>query len=332
MTTIIKAAGAAQFLSMVPSMMGYQPKDSIVIVLFNGARSMGAMRFDVPPAEAEAGTAHTMMGLVFKVDGADGVAIVSYSENPSGHLAASIAAVAESAGYRIIDMLYVTSERWGSHVAVEVKGPLSDLGFDQADKFPIAESQHVKPLPDPIPGLAAEIDTVAESDDDVLNSLAIMEEAASGGDLTLHDRAVLAWCFERPSMRDILLMTVFGGTFLGMQAAEAQIAWEDEGTEYPVEIAQIMWGQGPRPDPQRLERALEVARSVASNERDGAQPGALAVAGWLSWALGRSTHASDYVTSALEFDDEHGLSQIIRSFIAAGHLPDWAFTNKGEQR
>ena len=48
MTTIVKAANAAQFLSLVPKMLGYRPTRSVVLIPFAGARSIGAMRFDLP--------------------------------------------------------------------------------------------------------------------------------------------------------------------------------------------------------------------------------------------------------------------------------------------
>ena len=53
--------------------------------------------------------------------------------------------------------------------------------------------------------------------------------------------------------------------------------------------------------------------------------GARAVCGWLAWALGRSTHADRYAAQAQRIERRHGLAEIVRSFVAAGHLPDWAF-------
>ena len=50
MTTIVKAANAAQFLSLVPKMLGYRPTRSLVLIPFAGSRSIGAMRFDLPTA------------------------------------------------------------------------------------------------------------------------------------------------------------------------------------------------------------------------------------------------------------------------------------------
>ncbi|MBN9173996.1 MAG: hypothetical protein J0I70_07570, partial [Microbacterium sp.] len=50
-----------------------------------------------------------------------------------------------------------------------------------------------------------------------------------------------------------------------------------------------------------------------------------ATCAWLSWALGRSTHAESFARRACELEPEHGLGEIVRSFVAVGHVPDWAF-------
>ncbi|WP_455133789.1 hypothetical protein [Microbacterium aurum] len=67
------------------------------------------------------------------------------------------------------------------------------------------------------------------------------------------------------------------------------------------------------------------ARVVAALLPKARRAGALAVCGWLAWALGRSTHADRYAAQALRIERRHGLAEIVRSFVAAGHLPDWAF-------
>ena len=86
-----------------------------------------------------------------------------------------------------------------------------------------------------------------------------------------------------------------------------------------------MWGDAPRPDRVRLEAALAVARDVAALLPKKHRPGPLAVCAWLSWALGRSTHAHRYARSALAIDPRHGLADIVLAFVQAGHLPEWAF-------
>ncbi|NLA08637.1 MAG: hypothetical protein GX871_00235, partial [Microbacteriaceae bacterium] len=42
-------------------------------------------------------------------------------------------------------------------------------------------------------------------------------------------------------------------------------------------------------------------------------------------ALGRSTHASDFLALALEIDPGYGLAEIVSTMVRSGHLPEWAF-------
>src|SRR5688500_16129930 len=83
MTTTVKAANAAQFLSLVPKMLGYRPTQSLVLIPFAGPRSIGAMRFDLPMAaeldEIDRITA-TLIGMVCRLPDADAVAAVAYTD------------------------------------------------------------------------------------------------------------------------------------------------------------------------------------------------------------------------------------------------------------
>ena len=58
---------------------------------------------------------------------------------------------------------------------------------------------------------------------------------------------------------------------------------------------------------------------------DEHRPNLLAAAAWLSWALGRSTHAAIFADLALAVDADHGMSQIVATFVASGHLASWVF-------
>lgn len=142
--------------------------------------------------------------------------------------------------------------------------------------------------------------------------------------------ATLLWCLARPSLRDVALVQWCSDIEGGDEALEAQRRWES-GEEYPPHLAMHLWGEGAQPQPRRLVRALEVVRRLAACAPQDAQAGALAVCAWLAWALGRSTHAEVHARHALDLDPEHGLAEIVLSFVAAGHLPDWAFRAVGRR-
>lgn len=372
MTTIVKAASAAQFLSLIPKMLGYRPSQSLVLVPFSGARSIGAMRFDLPSdAEADeiARVAATFIGMVCRLPEADGVAAIAYTDEhfagrglPHADLFDALADRADACGLRMTDALTVAADGWGSHfdpacpvggrvlaeLADEPRGA-EDLSVTAGDQASGAELPHVDLAEkertaralaslnaaarvlcgqgEPVGEDPARIDPQALAAACVLDDLPTLFEEALDWDaesLAPFDAAALSWCLTRPALRDIALVQWCRGMNAGDEAFDAQLRWE-AGEEYPAHLAMQMWGEGERPDPDRLLAALTLLRRIAAAVPRDARAGVLATCGWLAWALGRSTHAERYAVLACEIEPEHGLSEIVRSFVHAGHLPDWAF-------
>jgi len=388
-TTVVKAADAAQFLSFVPRMLGYHPTQSLVVIPFHGARSLGAMRFDLPGDEVDAvdRVAATVTGMVCRVAEADAVAAVIYTGDrfdddarmPHRELLAALERRADACGLRVTDLLCVAADGWGSFLdpgCPDTGRPLGDLEWDGPDDIPepggdqatgaelpacapadrqrvaramtaldtavallcgaeadggtaarAARSARTAAAWDEPAGDEARVDpqalaTVCRFDD----LPTFFEEALSRPSETAdaYDTAALVWCLARPSLRDVALVQWSGNLAQGDEAFDAQLRWES-GEEYPAHLAMRMWGEGDRPQVARLETALELARRAAAAAPQDAQPGPLAMCAWLSWALGRSTHAAAYADRACDIEPEHGLSQIVLSFVSAGHLPDWAF-------
>ncbi|WP_106816438.1 DUF4192 family protein [Microbacterium timonense] len=189
-----------------------------------------------------------------------------------------------------------------------VPGPLDDGLTDEGPADPPAR---VDPRAlatacrlDDLPGFFEDVLTTAEPD--------------------AYETAAVVWCLSRPSLRDVALVQWSGNVSEGDEALDAQLRWED-GEDYPAHLAARMWGEGDRPQPARLEDALALTRHAAALAPRELRPGPLAMCAWLAWALGRSTHAWAYADRAYEIDPEHGLAQILLSFVHAGHLPEWAF-------
>lgn len=384
MTTIVKAADAAQFLSLVPRMLGYAPRRSLVLVPFCGSRSLGAMRVDLPGETADAdAAAATFIGMVCRIPSADAVAAVVYTdalfvhgEIPEEAVVRGVLRRADACGLRVTDALCVAADAWGSYLdtALPTGGrPLDVLGApppgaadlpeptgdqrsgaelpaaDLAEKERVARAltalgaaiellcgtdaaAGVRPAASPLPDDAHRIDPAALAAVCDLDDLPTLFEHALGWDpaaLTAYRTALLTWCFARPALRDIALVQWCGDLEDGDEALTAQLRWE-AGEEYPAHLAMHMWGEGARPDPERLEKALELARRAAAAAPADCRAGALATCAWLLWALGRSTHAEHYAERACDLEPEHGLAEIVRSFVLAGHLPDWAF--RAEER
>lgn len=372
MTTVVKAADAAQFLSVLPSMLGFTPRRSIVLVPFAASRSLGAMRFDLPDADPDAAAA-TMVGLVCRVAAVDAVAAVVYTDAPldgetlpAGALVDAVITRADACGLRLTDALCVGVEEWVSYLRPrDARGTTVDLvpppgvppqtvtgdqssgtrlpRVDRAARAHVAEAMTqldaavarlCRPDGREVPAGADEetrISPIALAAVLELDDLPMLYERALDwrhDTIDSYDAALLAWCLSRPAARDVALVQWCAGPAAGDEALDAQLRWE-AGEDYPERLAMVLWGDGDRPDPERLAQALAVVREVTALIPVSARAGLYAAAGWLSWALGRSTHADSYARRAARVDPQHGLAEIVSSFVAAGHLPDWAFRDRG---
>lgn len=373
MPTIVRAADAAQFLSLVPHLLGFVPSRSLVVVPMCRGRSLGAMRVDLPADPAGAASdavAATVVGMACRIADADGAMVVVYTDAavtgilPHRALVQSLCDRADACGLPIADALVVAADGWGSYLDRDLAPggrPLTELVTHDGPggtAAPFGDQASGAALPKPDGAARAAVAQAARALDAALTAIcgiapsaaasrsaspridpAALEAACELDDLpSLFEQALewnpvslapmraamIGWCLGRPALRDVALVQWASDQAGGDVAMDAQRKWED-GAEYPSDLASVMWGEGRRPDPQRLEGALELARVVAALLPKARRAGALAVCGWLAWALGRSTHADRYAAQALRIERRHGLAEIVRSFVAAGHLPDWAF-------
>lgn len=365
-TETVTATDAAQFLSVLPRLVGCSPVRSLVLVPLDRGRSLGAMRIDLGPDEPETAdrVASTAIGFMCRIRNADSVVATIYTDAsassglPYRVLADALGKHADASGLHLLDVLAVASDGWGSHCDDDQRvrdlhelAPV-DVEHDQtsgADLPPVsADERHavegaraaLARAIAAVSGVAAPGDGSAFRKDDAacgalspealestcaLADLPVLYEEAlewDADDLSPAQVALVTWCLTRPALRDVAIVQWSADFALGERAEQAQHRWE-EGAEYPVDLAERMWGEGSQPDPERVQRALRLVRRVAALVPDQAAP--LAVCAWLSWALGRSTHAEQYVRRAQSIEPLHGLTEIVGSFVAAGHLPDWAF-------
>ena len=284
---------------------------------------------------------------------------------PHDRLMSALLARADICGLDVRDALCVASDGWGSYIdpgcppegrdLAELRldrAELDDLPLDPGDQstghalppVDLAEKERVgralhdlsfavsvlqnETWADPdLPDDPARIDPRALAAAEALDDLPLLLEDALDWDpshLDAFQAATLGWSLARPALRDIALTQWCRGLEAGDRAAEAQLRWQD-GEAYPDELAASMWGEGPRPEPERLSHALELSRRIAAAVPRDDRPGALAACAWLSWALGRSTHAAAYAGEAVKIDPAHGLSEIVLTFVANAHLPEWVF-------
>ena len=365
MTTTITAADAAEFLSLVPHLLGFAPTRSLVIVPFVDGRSAGGIRIDLPAADRTDldAVAATTIGLACRVSAVEAVAILVYCDEewgqhpPHSRLMDALRRRVDASGLRLVDALVVAGNAWGSLLdpALPPGGnPLTALVPRELDGRAAPFDAHAAGAALPPASLADRervgraleqlerawhvlagvgVDSGERVDPRAFLALctlddipAFFERHLSGAEDAAdpYTCAMLLWVLEWPALRDVGLATWVRGLEAGDVALQAQLRWQD-GEEYPAAQAEWFIGEGGRPDAERLIAALELARSAAAVAPRASRAGVLAVCGWLAWALGRSTHADTYARDAIEIEPEHGLACILRSMVAAGYLPDWAF-------
>ncbi|WP_173922015.1 DUF4192 family protein [Agromyces sp. Marseille-P2726] len=163
----------------------------------------------------------------------------------------------------------------------------------------------------------------------------------------------LAWFLHlagRPPIRDAMLLQFAFGPAIGeaahLDAEQTAARAEEEGLtvdelvcrdeehgvldEATDLLGRLMLGQSPlRPDVRRVERALTVVRTAIAAAPTESRCGALCIAAWLAWSIGRGSGASALLDQALAIDPGHTMAALLTEFIGSGALPEWAFAESG---
>ncbi|THG35600.1 DUF4192 family protein [Glaciibacter flavus] len=360
MPTVITAADGADFLALVPHLLGYQPERSVVLVAFRGRRTCGALRFDLPDAASTAQlrrTATTMVGMLCRIPSVDAMVAVVYTDAtfadgmPHADLLDVLVHRAEVSGLRVRDAFCVGVDAWASLLDPESpKGghPLGEIAASAVSAVARAEGLSTDRQPKgevSLPSVSlADAERVARILDSVdrhcvagtvlevaaaplMDLVARVEELLGRpvGDLRAGDLALLGAVAERPLQRDVVILQVAFGRAAGHRAAAMQLAALDGESIDDDAGAHLLSGTGPRPDPDRLERGIEVMSLVTAAMPRSRRAGAFSMLAWFHWALGSSSRAAVHIDRALECDPGHGLSELIDRMVRGGRLPDWAF-------
>ncbi len=80
-----------------------------------------------------------------------------------------------------------------------------------------------------------------------------------------------------------------------------------------------------RPDPDRIERSIELLRIVVAMAPRSARPAPFCMLAWLSWALGRGSVAGIFIDQALAIDPRYSMALLLNTLFCSGHLPEWAY-------
>lgn len=365
MTTVLRASDSADFLGIVPALAGFTPRRSVVLLPFQGSRTHGAMRLDLPSGDTDLEAyADAAVGLITRVTGTDAVAVVVYSdegpESTADGLVLPVAVAvdellwcAEDAGLRIVDALCVTPRGWSSYLAdeprlggldelavPEVPG-LGDVAGDQlaGTALPAADLARKERVARALRDIGEVLDQDAigpltgDESPAVLAAIAALADIPAFFESVLENpqdaptyvTAALLWCLDRPVFRDVALAQWATGVDAGIRTLQAQLSFARDGRMISDELGAVFLGMGPAPDADRLRLALGVVRHAAAAAPRASRPGPLTAAAWLSWALGRSSHAGHYLDLVHDIDPQYGLAALLRTIVEATMLPEWTF-------
>ena len=258
MTTIIRAASAHDFLALVPSLCGFQPRRSLVCVAFEGNRTVGVLRHDLPErARDNATLVSIVVGTLCRMPGVDAVVPVLYTDRsfgssrgvPERRLAEQFIRRAEHAGFVVRDALCRAADAWGSYL--DRATPMSGHPLAMIDENPVTEqapleAARVLDRPDaggvlPAPDgptavrLADALERLADAEPgdaiferlgDVVDPVELVESLISGEPAS-QPVLRLAWFLDlagRPAFRDGMMLQFAFGPVVGAAAHDDAIA------------------------------------------------------------------------------------------------------------
>ena len=111
--TRVRVSAPADFLGLVPYLLGFCPKESLVLLLVRDGRVTLTARVDRPPPAAASTVAEQFLVLAGQAD-ATGMVLFSYSADPEPARALLEHLVVELEPHGLVDALYVDHTRWWS--------------------------------------------------------------------------------------------------------------------------------------------------------------------------------------------------------------------------
>ena len=374
MTTIVKAHHASDFLALVPQLAGFQPRNSVVLVAFRGRRTCGALRFDLPSAGSVTALkriATTVIGILCKLPGIDGVVPVAYTDDrfrgtvgiPHADFMHAIVRCAKRSGFRVRDALCVAADGWGGYLDEDTPEngyPLDDIATSAVgDTIPVSDKVVLGDVADRARIPAVDLATtervarlLAQRQDGrwcaglpgrspaggagasgISGAAGLVELAlgSAGSYLSDEDAASLLWQFQSPGSRDAAMLQFAFGVAVGEAARVGEEQFWHGDDRGALRSASLMFGEGPRPDPHRVEQAIAVLLALTARAPASLRPAPLTMLGWLSWALGRGSVAGSFVEQALAIDPDYGMAGLLGAMLDAGRLPEWAFAEPDTQ-
>ncbi|MGP4994583.1 DUF4192 family protein [Glutamicibacter ardleyensis] len=326
-------------LAYIPHALGFQPVNSLVLMLLEQKTLGATLRVDLPKgADVEAWTAQ-IMSLVAKVP-TTGVLAVVYS--PAGSKVTdmphkrSIELLAGALETRAIDLL----SAWGIADGVwdyqsETVEPIDiestkfhpvSIEMITGGSAPIEEpwdATNVVPWPNAelIREIAENIDGVLDDSLDAWMDVLQSDEPTTlmGDDDVLS--ALLLASLNIKLVRDLLpLLAGLGAE----ECADALDSLRQTGQASDT-LSDYLLGQGElTPDWARIDRWEDAMRHLLGVASGDARHALMSMLGWAEWAKGRGSFALKLLNQVVVENDGYRLADLLLSLLSTGVLPVWA--------
>ncbi|NQX27985.1 DUF4192 family protein [Microbacteriaceae bacterium VKM Ac-2854] len=321
--TIHRAATPADFVAVVPTLLGFHPEQSVVLVPFGGRGSLGAARFDLPRGDPSV-PAELIVATMAQHVVADSVRVVVYSRGalpesgplPEAALVRVLLRTLNARGFEAHEAWLVAADGWiGYSEPNERRRGLEELANAAARLAPgapvirsVAERATLPELdPAEVTAVRVEVDALLDRHPDAelletdrIRALTAIRRVANGG--VLPSAAVLARIVvlvqRQDRRRDVLLAAVWAGD----HRARARMA---------------------RPPVQRMERVIALAGHVAACAAESEAAGTLAFLAIVHWAFGQGSVAGVLIDRALQSAPRDPDLRALWQTLSDGAVPPW---------
>jgi hypothetical protein len=338
MNNKIKAVSAADLLSYVPHTLGFQPKDSIVLVTLTGALLGATLRMDAPaPGSDVRSFAQTLTSFVCKDETADATMFIVYSDDttpsdarPHAALIDALREELETAGMPVRDGWIVTTNGWARYecepgcgipgctgwqdtaliensvVSAEMIYRGSNPGTTEHAPAPeFSSSTSNADTIDLLTGRYTVTDPVDFTAEAMLTARHAFDAAIGNGGAPDEDEALeLVAAFQIKPVRDRLIADI--------------IETNDDETVF----GKVLIGLADAaPDWGRVDTAERLLVHLLRFTPGAYRAPLLTGLGWINWYKGKGTPAGLYTDKALEADPGYRLAELLRKFYNMGILP-----------
>lgn len=357
----LSVTDAEGVISLVPHMLGFHPRESLVVLIMQGNALEATLRIDLPGSglglPSTRRLARHLVDYMRAAPDADGACLVVYSEQertaeslPCQGFIDVVATQLQRCGYRIHDAWLVGCQRWWSYFCTDTAccpgdgRPLDEVVLSDANLRMVLEGS--SPVPEPWDGSTDGAWPAVEAVREVVDA---QREAGDGwkgiirglerwcAALDQEPRELLSRLRSNPAdagallaalgehmVRDALPFAAGASSTAARKALVGQL--REGGTRVQLrDLGEFMLGHSDRaPHWRTLERLWDLGRGLLPAAQGADRCALLCILAWIEWSKGHSSGAHALIATCRAEEPEYRLARLLDAFWSRGQLPRWA--------